>query len=183
MSARLGGARLLGVLCAGVLSFVLVQSPAEAMGVDLGASVGGMLAGNAPRFAVSPYVTLSWPLADNFTLGVNEMASLLLAANNHGPGFYNHVSGFAAITWTDGKILGGPSLAIFSMPACGPKWCGNLSGFGAGGTLRLDLFQKPLGLSLGCNFDVPLKSTDLLPGGPALMFVAGAYFARCEVKS
>jgi hypothetical protein len=146
------------------------------MDLDLGASVGGVLAGSAPRFAVSPYATLSWPLGGSFAFGVNEMASLLLAPNNHGPGFYNHLSGFAAITWKDGKILAGPSLTIFSMPACGPEWCANLSGFGAGGTLRLDLFQKPVGLSLGGNVDAPLKSTDLLPAGPAVMFFAGGVF-------
>lgn len=146
------------------------------MDLDLGASVGGVLAGSVPRFAASPYATLSWPLAGSFTLGVNEMASLLLAANNRGPGFYNHLSGFVAVGWKDGKILAGPSLTLFSMPACGPAWCGRLTGFGAGGTLRVDLFERPLGVSLGCNVDVPIKSTDLLPAGPAVMFFAGGVF-------
>lgn len=156
---------------------VLFSARASAMGLDLGASAGGFLAGSVPRFSLSPYLTISVPVSgDNFSVGVNEMASLLLATGNHGPGFYNHLTTFGALTWKDGKIVAGPTLALFAMPACGVTWCGNLRGFGAGGSVRVDLFEKPLGASFGCNVDIPIKSTDLLPHGPALMFFAGGVF-------
>lgn len=152
----------------------LFATAAAATNVDLGASAGGFLAGSIPRFSLSPYVTLSVPVSgDTFGVGINEMASLLLAAGNHGPGFYNNLTAFGALTWKDGKLIAGPTLAFYMMPACGPEWCSNLRGFGAGGSVRVDLFQKPLGVSFGCNVDVPLKSTTLLPQGPALMFFAG----------
>ena len=152
----------------------LLAGDAAATSVDLGASAGGFLAGSIPRFSVSPYLTLSVPVGgDNFSVGLNEMASLLIAAGKYGSGFYNNLTAFGAVTWKDGKLIAGPALAFFMMPACGPSWCSNLRGFGAGGSVRVDLFQKPLGVSFGCNVDVPLKSTTLLPQGPALMFFAG----------
>ena len=158
------------LVCAGGV----LDGDAAATSVDLGASAGGFLAGSIPRFSLSPYLTLSVPVSgDNFGVGINEMASLLLAAGNHGPGFYNNLTAFGALTWKDGKLIAGPTLAFFMMPACGPSWCSNLRGFGAGGSVRVDLFQRPLGVSFGCNVDVPLKSTTLLPQGPALMFFAG----------
>ena len=163
----------LAVSCAGSL----FSARAGATNVDLGASAGGFLAGSVPRFSISPYITISMPaFGDSFSVGVNEMASLLLAAGNRGPGFYNHLTAFGALTWKDGKLVLGPTLALFAMPACGPTWCGNLRGFGAGGSVRIDLFEKPLGASLGCNVDVPIKSTALLPSGPAVMFFAGGVF-------
>ena len=171
-------ARLRGVVflcCTSALS--LVPVPAEAMEVDLGASVGGMLAGSVPRFAVSPYGALSWPLGSNFVFVVHDMVSLLLAANNHGPGVYDHLSVAGGVAWADGKIVVGPSLSVFSMPACGPLWCARVGGFGAGASARADLFfWGPAGLSLSGNVDVPLQSNSVLPGGPAWMLLAGAVF-------
>lgn len=170
-----GGVRARLFLCV-ALAFACGLTPARAaaMGLDLGASAGGFLAGSVPRFSLSPYLTLSVPVSgDNFSVGLNEMASLLVTTGNHGPGFYNNFTAFGAVTWKDGKLIAGPTLAFYMMPACGPEWCSNLRGFGGGGSVRVDLFQKPLGVSLGCNVDVPLKSTILLPQGPALMFFAG----------
>lgn len=158
--------------CAGSL----LSTRAAAFDVDLGASAGGFLAGSVPRFSLSPSLTFSVPVGESFRVGLNEMASLLLAAGSRGPGFYNHLTAFGAVAWKDGKMLAGPTLALFAMPACGAVWCGDLRGFGAGGSLRVDLFEKPLGASFGCNVDVPLKTTHLLSNGPALMFFAGGVF-------
>lgn len=155
----------------------LLPARAEAMGMDLGASAGGFLAGSVPRFSLSPYLTISMPVGgDSFSVGLNEMASLLVGAGNGSLGFYNHFTAFGAAIWKDVKVLAGPTLSFFMMPACGVSWCSNLRGFGAGGSMRVDLFQRPLGVSLGCNIDVPLKSTTLLPQSPALMFFAGGVF-------
>ena len=171
--ARFRGGCFLG--CACVLS--LVSARVEAMEVDLGASVGGMLAGSVPRFAVSPYGGLSWPLGSNFVFVVHDMVSLLLAADNHGPGVYDHLSVAGGFAWEDGKIIVGPSLSVFSMPACGPLWCARVGGFGAGVSARADLFfWGPAGVSLSGNVDVPIQSNSVLPGGPAWMLLAGAVF-------
>ena len=160
-----------------LLLLFLVSARVEAMEVDVGASVGGMLAGNVPRFAVSPYGGLSWRLGSNFVVVVHDMVSLLLAANSHGPGVYDHLSVAAGFAWEDGKIVAGPSLSFFSMPACGPEWCAHVNGFGAGATARVDLFfWGPAGVSLSGNVDVPIQSNSVLPGGPAWMLLAGAVF-------
>ncbi len=167
--------RFFCLACAGVIS--LASARGVAMEVDFGASVGGMMAGNVPRFAVSPHAGLSWPLASVFVFEVHDMVSLLLAANSHGPGIYDHLSALAGFAWKDGKIVLGPSLSAFDMPACGPIWCARVSGVGAGAQARADLFfWGPAGLSLSGTMDVPLQSVSVLPGGPTWLFLAGAVF-------
>jgi hypothetical protein len=155
----------------------LVPLRAEAMEVDFGASVGGMMAGGLPRFALSPYGAVSWPQGDHFVFVIHDMLSLLLTAGNHGPGGYDHLTVAGGVAWGDGKIIVGPSLSIFSMPACGPQWCARVGGFGAGANARADLFfWGPVGLSLSGNVDVPIQSNSVLPGGPVVTGLLGAVY-------
>lgn len=168
--ARWLGATLVGTLLCAPLA-------ARAVEADLGVSVGGMLAGTVPRLAISPHGGVAVRVGDHFRVGARDMLSILPAFDAHGAGFYNQLSPTIEFTWQDGNVSLGPSLGIFSMPACGNIRCTRLNGVAPGGTAEASVyFAGPFGVSARVNVDWINGLGSVLPGSVAVVIVAGPVF-------
>lgn len=153
----------------------LVPTSAQALEFSGGVSVGGMLIGPDPRLAVSPHAAVSWQFG-SASLSVDDHLNLLPAVNRLGVGVYNQTSASIGYAWKAGKLSIGPSLAIYSMPACSAALalCGRVLGVGPGGHAQIDVyFAGPLGVSVSANLDWIGGVSLLLPGSVAVMAVAG----------
>ena len=123
---------------------------------------------------MSPHVGVSWRIGRNFLFAVHDLCSILPPMSHLGIGFYNKTS--AAIGYTSGKanFSAGPSLSTYYMPACGPTLCGRVVGVAPGGHAQTDVYVSgPLGVSVSANVDWVGGRSLVLPGGPAIMVVAG----------
>lgn len=161
-----------GLVFASVL--MLSSMHAAALEISGGVSVGGMTAGTVPRLAVTPHAGVSWRTESGLLLGVHDMFSLLPATNAYGPGAYNQVSAAVGYAWETGDLRVGPSLALYTLPACAAAWCGRVNGLAPGAQAQGNLFfAGPLGLSLSANVDWLIGSSGILHGGVAAMFLAG----------
>lgn len=106
-------------LCIGVL--LAVPTPARALEISGGVSVGGILLGPDPRLAVTPHASVSWKIGDGFALSVQDHLNLLPAINRLGVGIYNQTSVVAGYAWATGHISTGPSLSIYSVFRWSPR--------------------------------------------------------------
>jgi hypothetical protein len=91
-----------------------------------------------------------------------------------GSGFYNKTS--AAIRYASENVMFsvGPSLSVYSMPACGRTLCGRVAGVAPGGFVQTEMyFAGPLGVSVSGNVDWVGGESLVLPGGVAVMVLAG----------
>ena len=154
--------------------FVSLPARAEAFEVSGGVGLGGLLAGTAPRFAVSPHLALSWTLSNGFLFGAHEMVNILLPLNGSAPGFYEQTSGvvgYAGETW-NGSL--GPSLSVFYMSACGPAYCGRVLGLAPGGHAQVNRYlYGRFGVAVNASVDWVGGASHVLPGGVAATLVAG----------
>jgi hypothetical protein len=106
-----------------------------------------------------------------------DACSILPATRTLGVGVYNQTS--AAIGYTSGKIdfSGGPSLSIYSTPACGATLCGRVVGLAPGGHAQMNMYLAgTFGVSLRANIDWVGGRSLVLPGGVAAMVTAGPMF-------
>lgn len=155
-----------------------IVTPTQASAFDLvgGVNAGAVLLGTKPRFAVSPTVGLSWRTDGGFLLALQDVFSVSPATDAHGAGTYNHTSIVVGYAWKSGQLGLGPSLAIYSMPACSGAWCARLSGLSPGGQGQLDYyFAGPFGASASVNVDWLAGST-VLPAGVVATVRAGLLF-------
>lgn len=155
---------------------LLVTAPrgADAVEINGGVNVGGILAGMKPRLAVSPHVGIWWTTEGGFLLAAQETSSILPAMNDHGPGLYNQVSILVGYGWGDYKITLGPELSIYTMPACNLTICSRVNGISAGGHAQVDAYiAGAFGLSGSVNVDWIGGNSAVLPGGVVVMAVAG----------
>jgi hypothetical protein len=154
---------------------LVVPMPAGAFELSGGVSLGGFLAGTIPRLAVSPHGGISWRMKSDLIFEVHDLCGILPPINDDGIGVYNKTS--VAIGYASEKtnFSAGPSLSIYSMPACSPTlWCGRVVGVAPGGHAQTDVyFAGPLGVSVSANVDWVGGRSLLLPGGVAVMVVAG----------
>ena len=120
--------RLLLALVAAVL-LVALPRPARAFEVSGGVSAGGIMAGIVPRFALSAHAGLSWNTERGFLFEAQNLVSILPMGRI---GVYDQTS--AAIGYASEKATfsAGPSLAVYSMTACGASLCGRLVGVAPG---------------------------------------------------
>ena len=170
---------LLACLCAGV--FLVVPTLAHAMEISFGLSTGGMLIGPDPRFAVSPHGGLLWR-SGSLAFSVHDHVNILPAVNLLGAGLYNQTSAAVGYAWDSGNVIFGPTLAIYSMPACGPDQCGRVHGVGPGIHAQVDAyFAGPVGASLSANLDWNGGSSLLLPGN-LLATLTGGLVVRLSRK-
>ncbi len=116
-----------------MLVLVAVPLPAEAFEVSGGVSLGGIVAGTVPRLAVSPHASLAWRMESGFLLAAHDLLSILPSINKDGAGVSNQTSVALGYAWEKGDFSVGPSLSIYSMPACGVTLCGRVAGLSPGG--------------------------------------------------
>lgn len=158
------------VLC----SLLGVPAPAQALELSTGVSAGGFLAGTVPHIAVSPHVRLSLRKDSGLMFAAQGMLSVLLPNNGDGVGVYGQttaVVGYAAET-RDFSV--GPSLSIYTMPACGAKLCGRVVGVAPGGHAQVNAYLfGPLGVSVNADVDWLGGKSLVLAGGVATMVVVG----------
>jgi hypothetical protein len=162
---------------AGLLLVVIVPTRASAFELSAGVSLGGIQAGTVPRFAVSPGAGIAWSTDSGFLLSVDDLVNILPPINRSRPGVDNHTSVALGYAWENGSIGAGPSLSIYSMPACGAKLCGRVVGLSPGAHLQASwYFTGPLGVSVSAEVDWLGGRSLVLPGGVAAMVVAGPVF-------
>jgi hypothetical protein len=151
-----------------------VPMPAWAFEVSGGVSLGGILAGTVPHFAVSPHAGLAWRIQSDVLFAVHDLCGILLPINKTGAGVYNQTSVAVGYVWEKGNFSAGPSLSLYSMPACGIRLCGRVAGVAPGAYARTNVYVAgPLGVSVSANVDWVGGRSLVLPGGVAAMVVAG----------
>jgi hypothetical protein len=162
------------------ISFLLVFTglltagmPAEASELNGGVSLGGFLVGTVPRFAVSPHIGMSWRRESGFLFMVHDMCSILPTINTFGAGIYNQASAAIGYSFDKLKLSIGPSISIYSTPACGITLCGRVVGVAPGGHLQIMYFAGAMGVSVRANIDWVGGRSLVLPGGVAAMVTAG----------
>lgn len=161
-----------------LLPVAVYLSPADARAFDLnfGISAGGILAGVNPRLAISPHASISWTLDGGLTLSAGNMLSVIPPFR--GPvGVYDATNASVGYAIKDARFMLGPSLTIYSIPACGARVCGPVIGIAPGGRAQADYYLTgPLGVSITASVDWIGGSSLVLPGGIAGMVVAGPIF-------
>ena len=160
-----------------VLAVLGVSTQAAAFEISGGVSVGGILAGTAPHLAVSPHGDISWPMTSGFVFAAHETISILPPTHMDGPGVYEETSvaiGYAAETR---NFSVGPSLSVYSIPACGATLCGRVAGVAPGGHAQVNAyFYGRLGISVNGTLSWIGGRSYVLPGGVVAMVVAGPVF-------
>ncbi len=152
------------------------------MDVTLGGSAGVLLIGVDPRPAFTPHASVSFEPGYGISIWVRDHANLLPAINRLGIGIYNQTSVDLGYAWESGDISLGPSLSIYGMPACSPKQCGRVVGWGPGGHVQYNgYFAGPVGVSLSANVDWVGGQSPLLPGTLTVMLIGGL-LVRWHVK-
>lgn len=162
--------RLLLALVAAVL-LVALPRPARAFEVSGGVSAGGIMAGIVPRFALSAHAGLSWNTERGFLFEAQNLVSILPMGRI---GVYDQTS--AAIGYASEKATfsAGPSLAVYSMVACGPVWCGRVVGLAPGGHAGASVYLAgALGVAIDAHVAWVGGSSLVVPGGVAVLVVAG----------
>src|SRR5207237_975981 len=99
---------------------------------------GGILVGMDPRLAVSPHGGISWRVENGFLLALHDVFSIVPATDRNGVGVYNQTSVALGYASQCADFALGPSLSIYSMPACGGVWCGRVIGLAPGGHAQVD---------------------------------------------
>jgi hypothetical protein len=120
-------------------------------------------------------VGVSWRRESGFLFVVHDLFSILATINKAGLGVYNKTSVDIGYASEEVNFSAGPSLSIYSMPACGVTYlCGRVVGVAPGGHAQADVYVAgPLGVSVSANVDWIGGSSAVLPGGVAVMVVAG----------
>lgn len=167
--SRKGAAkRFLASLC--VCFSMVVSVPAEAFEISGGVNLGGSLMGTEPRLAVSPQVRIGWRADGGFLFAVHDAFSIVPATNRLAVGVYNETSITFGIASDNANFSVGPSLALYSMPACGATLCGRVVGLAPGGHAGLSVyFAGPLGVSVNASVSWVGGDSLVLPGGVAAM--------------
>jgi hypothetical protein len=174
VTVRTSGLR---ILWAAPLILVLVMpTPAGVFEFSGGVGVGGFQAGGIlPRLAVTPHVDISWRRENGFLFAAHDLFSVLAPVNKAGLGVYNKASVTIGYAWEKADVSAGPSLSVYSMPACGVTFlCGRVVGVAPGGHAQADVyFAGPLGVSVSADVDWIGGRSLVLPAGVAVMVVAG----------
>lgn len=118
---------------------VVAPKPAAAFELSSGVSLGGILAGTAPRLAVSPHAGIAWHMESGLLFAVQELFSVLPPIGKAEAGVSSQTSAAVGVASKSGNFSAGPSLSIYSLPACGATLCGRVVGLAAGGHFQADI--------------------------------------------
>lgn len=141
-----------GLVCGALLASTM---PAEAVELSSGVSLGGVLVGSKPRFAVTPHAAVAWRMDSGLLVAVHEMLSILPATDPHGVGLYNRTALVLGYATNNLHLSAGPSLSIYSMIACSAaSLCGRVVGLSPGALAQASLYLAgPLGVSVSAGVD------------------------------
>jgi hypothetical protein len=113
-----------------------------------GVLVAGVASG---RFVISQSASFS-VRGERLFFVARDTASFLGATGGRF-GINNETTIGAGIFWKFVNLSGGPSLAQYSLPICGPRLCGQVRGFAPGLGVRVDIFGPFLTGALGFSAD------------------------------
>jgi hypothetical protein len=118
-----------------------------------GAGFGVLAAGvTSGRFAISPSGSLSVRGERGFFVARDTVS--FLGAPSGRFGITNETTLGGGLFWESVNVSAGLSLAVYSLPICGPRLCGRVHGLSPGASARLDLFgpyiEGGLGVSVDC---------------------------------
>lgn len=166
------GSRAFGLM--GACGLLLVPAPAGAFELSGGVSLGGVMAGTKPRFAVSPHAGIAWPMETGLLVAVSDVCSIMPATNGRGPGVHNQTSVAVGYASDKARFSAGPSVSFYSMLACGSTICGRVVGVSPGVHFQASMyFVGQLGLSVSAALEWMGGSSGVLPDGVAATVVAG----------
>lgn len=172
---RAGRWRVL-LFCA-LLFSILLGAPRSAAAFDVngGISAGGMLAGIVPRLALSPHAGVAWRWESGLLLEVHGACVLLPVGSRLGIGFNGQASAAIGYASERGTVSAGPSLSLYSMPACGHALCGRVVGLAPGVQAEASYYLGGgfFGLSIQANIAWMGGQSEVWSGGVAAMVVAG----------
>jgi len=155
---------------------LMAPMPASAFELSGGVSLGGFqVGGTLPRLAVTPHAGISWRKESGMLFVAHDLLSILTPVNKAGTGIYNKASITIGYAWEKVNISAGPSLSVYSMPACGVTFlCGRVVGVAPGGHAQADVYVAgPLGVSVSANVDWINGRSLVVPEGVAAMVIAG----------
>jgi hypothetical protein len=147
----------------------------EAGAIELsgGVSVGGLMAGLKPRLAVTLHAGLGWRMESGLLFAAREMFNILPAVDVHGVGVYSQTSVDIGYAWDRVNLSIGPSLAIYSMPACSLTACARAVGLAPGGHAQVSIFfARALGVLIWGGVDW-LGGNSVLSGDVVATILAG----------
>lgn len=161
-----------GLLCA-----IALVAPAQARAFEVGGgvSLGGVLAGSKPRLAVTPNAGILWRMESGFLWAARETLSILPATDVGGVGVRSQTSVLIGYATKDSDFSAGPSLAVYSMPACNAfSLCARVVGLSPGGHAQTNLyFAGPLGVMVSASVGWIGGQSFVLPGSVVATIVAG----------
>jgi hypothetical protein len=80
--------------------------------------MGWIFAGTEPRLVLGPHAGLSWRLENGLLFVAHDLVGILPPIGKGGVGVYNQTSAAVGYASKNVNFSLGPSLSIYSMPAC-----------------------------------------------------------------
>ena len=160
-----------------MLSILLLPALASAAELSGGVSLGGFQVGTIPSFAISPHIGLSWRIKHDFVLAFHDLCSILPPLGDAEIGIFNKASMAIGYALEKATFSAGPAFSFYYVPACGLNLCGRVIGVAPGAHAQTDMYiAGPLGISVNANVHWVGGRSLVLPGGVAVMVVAGPVF-------
>ena len=122
--------------------------------VELSGSAGfGVLAAGitSGRFVISPNASLSLRSERGFFVARDTVS--FLGATGGRFGINNETTVGGGLSWERVNVSAGLSLAMYSLPICGPRLCAQVHGLAPGASARLDVFGPNFSEGLGVSVD------------------------------
>ena len=142
-------------LCAAAL-FALPAGAEPRFQLSTSVGLGAFAAGaGPPRFAVVPAGSFLLLLGERWLLRLDDAVTLLGATGGRF-GVENATTLSFGARWEAVNVSAGLSLAEYSLPLCGARWCATVRRLSPGADARLDVFlpsllRGALGLSANCG--------------------------------
>jgi hypothetical protein len=117
---------------------------------------------------------ISWRTESGLLFTAQELCSVLPLTNRLGIGIFNQVSAAIGYASAQYSFSVGPSISIYSMPACGAALCGRVVGLSPGGHAGASFyFTGLLGVAIDAHATWVGGGSLVLPGGVVVLVVAG----------
>lgn len=162
--------------CMALITLV-ISTLASATELSGGMSVGGFQVGTIPSLALSPHFGASWHVKHNLVFAFHNLCSLLPPLGGAELGVFNKTSMAIGYAMEKATFSIGPAFSFYYIPACGLNLCGRVVGVAPGANAQTEMYiAGPLGISMNANVHWVGGRSLVLPGGVAVMIVAGPVF-------